>query len=455
MKKILLFLLALVATIVVGFAVDVDRVSAAGCVYTDRGYCVPGRISSETWWTPAPQHGYGKAVWYAPYLMNATAEWRGMSLEGFEGGVAMMSPADIGQVVWLKRPGSTLEGGAWEGPFLVVDVSASMHMWTTITQIGEIVEVDFQTAQRWGMVEGNVNGYSINEYMIRDVEVYKGLHPPFEESVAVDYVEWYKSVLSWGDGSYARWSTDDIEIFNYEQYQAVLASYLQIDLIILFTGGRRLETTSAEADETTVPSSNLSVGEAHRYTQAYMETVQTVQTVTWELDCEDDNPYNGFTFIDYCVPGVISRDAWLMPYPKHSIGVATFYAPGVMDKVVANRGLSLKGYVDGIVTMTCGNVGDSAWVKRPGTGWEGPYLVVDCGGPHGVWAFTQYKLHVEVDYDRWVMWQADGGGTQSVEVCMGGNSCQGSSPVSWWKYWLARQEWLLPIADDVVIGIDA
>ena len=459
MKKLRLFLLALMASIVVLFVVDVASVSAAGCAYTDRGYCVPGQIASDTWWTPAPKHSYGKAVWYAPYLMNATAEWRGMSLEGFEGGVAMMSPADIGQVVWLKRPGE-VEGnsaggaGVWEGPFLVVDVSSRVHMWTTITQIGEIIEVDFQTALRWGMVEGNQNKYSINDYMIRDVEVYKGLHPPFETSAAVDYVEWYEGIVAWGNGTYRRWSTDDIEVANYPQYRGNLASYLQIDLTILYTGERREETAST--DKTIVPSSSLSVGDAHHYTQAYMETVQTVSAVTWELDCEDDNPYNGFTFIDYCVPGVISRDAWLMAYPKHTVGVATYYAPGVMDRVVANRGMSLKGYVDGIVTMTCGNIGDSAWVRRPGHGWEGPYLVVDCGGPHGVWAFTQYGLHVEVDYDRWALWRDDGGGTQNVEVCMGSNSCGSSSPVSWWKYWLVRQEWLLPIVDDVgAIGVDA
>ncbi len=447
MKRLRLFLLALIATMVAMLAIDVTSASAAGCAYTDRGYCVPGYISSETWWTPAPQHSYGKAVWYAPYLMEATAEWRGMSLEGFEGGVAMMSPADIGQVVWLKRPGNT-----WEGPFLVVDVSANTHMWTTITQIGEIVEVGFETALRWGMVEGNQNGYSINEYMIRDVEVFKGLHPPFETSVAVNYVEWFESVLTWGNGYYERWSTDDVEFFNYEQYQAKLASYLQIDLTILYTGERRVEAVDTEEDMTVVPSSNLSIVEAHHYTQTYMETVKAVGEIGWEIDCEDNNPYNGFMRGDFCVPGVISRDAWLMPYPKHTIGVATFYAPGVMDRVIENRGMSLKGYIDGIVVMTCGHVGDSAWLRRPGMGWEGPYLIVDCGHPFDTWTLAQSRLHVEIDYNRWQEWGVTTG-TQNIELCIGSNSCDGS-PVSWWKYWMARQEWLLPIADDAIDGLD-
>ena len=457
MKKLRTFLFALTLSIVSIFAIGVIEASAKGdcATYIDRGYCVPGNVSSETWWTPAPQHSYGKAVWYAPYLMDATAEWRGMSLEGFEGGVAMMSPADMGQVVWLKRPASSMSGGEWEGPFLVVDVSSIIHMWTTVTQIGEVVEVDFQTALRWGMVEGNKNSYSVNEYMIRDVEVYKGLHPPFESAEAVDYVEWFKTILTWGNGNYVRWSTDDIEIFNYTQYQNTLALYLEIDLTILFTGEQRIITTDlAELDLETVivPYSGISVSDAHHYTQVYMETVKTVSKIAWEIDCTDENPYNGFIFLDYCVPGVISRDAWLLPYPKHTIGVATFYAPGVMDTVLVNRNMSLKGYIDGIVTMTCGNIGDSAWIRRPGKAWEGPYLVVDCGGPHGIWAFTQIPLHIEVDYYRWLTWQSDGG-TQSIEVCMGSNDCDGS-PISWWKSWLTRQEWLLPIVDDETISPD-
>ena len=455
LSRVPILLLMILVTFFTAFALDVNRASAApgGCsTYIDRGYCVPGYISSETWWTPAPQHSVGKAVWYAPYLMNATAEWRGQNLDGFVDGVAMMSPADIGQVVWLKRPNL-----AWEGPFLVVDVSSTIHMWTTITKNEEVVEVGFNTALSWGLVEGDANNYSINAYMVRDVEVYKGLHPPFESSEPVDYVEWFKNdVLAWGNGEYRRWSTDDIEIFNYEQYQGVLAAYLQIDFTVLYRAKQVKtfaipESSQEETGEPThVLDSSISIKDAHHYTQEYLQTVRVVDEVDWELNCEDENPYNGFVFIDYCVPGVISKESWLMDYPAHTIGVATFYAPGVMDKVVANRGMSLKGYVDGIVTMTCGNVGDSAYIRRPGLGWEGPYLVVDCGGPHGVWAFTQYKLHIEVDYDRWMLWDSTTG-HQNIEVCIGNRDNCNGSPVSWWKYWLQHAEWLLPIEGELIV----
>lgn len=449
MNKFVLRVLVLVLVLISMFIFVVDKASASEkesvCAYEDRGYCVPGYISNEAWWTPAPQHSYGKAVWYAPYLMNATAEWRGMSLDGFLGGVAMMSPADMGEVVWLKRPGLN-----WEGPYLVVDVSSRIHIWTTITKIEEIIEVDFDTAVRWGMIDSNKLSWTINEYMIRDVEVYKGLHPPFESSIAIDYVEWFKQdVLAWGNQEYRRWSTDDLWIINYKQYQNELVSYLQVDLSL---GGFHgvfsyiNEELVKETDQ--IIDSTLSVQEAHHYTQENLQTVEVVEEITWELNCLDENPYNGFVAVvgtKECVPGVITKESWLMDYPKHTIGVATYYEPGVMDMVVANRGMSLKGYVGGLVMMTCAHIGDSVWVRRSGHGWEGPYLVVDCSQPFDVWIIAQNKLHIEVDYDRWVAWNASGG-HQNIELCIGGNDCSGS-PVSWAKYWLSRVEWLLPIAE--------
>lgn len=143
--------------------------------YMDRGVCVPGVISAETWWTAAPQYIVGKAVFYAPNVMEGTARYRNMSLDGFMGGVAMMSAADIGEVVWLKRPGSN-----WEGPYLVVDTSQRNHMWVNVVHIGEVVEVDFETARRWGMADyaNNAEGYDVFEWMIREVEVWKSLTPP-------------------------------------------------------------------------------------------------------------------------------------------------------------------------------------------------------------------------------------------------------------------------------------
>jgi hypothetical protein len=91
-----------------------------------------------------------------------------MPLDGYLDGVALMSPADIGATVWLRRPGHE-----WEGPYLVVDTAARIDAYSVVTHRREIVEVGFQTALRWGMVEGGENGWHTHEWIVPDVEVLK------------------------------------------------------------------------------------------------------------------------------------------------------------------------------------------------------------------------------------------------------------------------------------------
>lgn len=180
--------------------------------YLNRGFCVPGYIDNTTWFSPAPRHIIGKATWYSEGLMKATANWRGMDLTGFVGGVSLMSPADIGEVVWLKRPGEN-----WEGPFLVVDCSTRGDMYATIVYVKESVEVDFKTAVRWGMVSQNEK--EIYHWGLNEVEVYKGLRPP-EDSSPVIYADWFLQGVAF-DNIYEinkRWSIEMTRYKNYADY---------------------------------------------------------------------------------------------------------------------------------------------------------------------------------------------------------------------------------------------
>lgn len=61
------------------------------------------------------------------------------------GYVAMLRAGDLGRKVWLQAPGR-----AAEGPFLVVDY-ASAQDFERLRQRGLVAEVDYVTAQRWGM----------------------------------------------------------------------------------------------------------------------------------------------------------------------------------------------------------------------------------------------------------------------------------------------------------------
>jgi hypothetical protein len=163
--------------------------------YWDRGYLVPGLISQEAWRTPAPRLTIGSATFYSPGLMEAQAPYRGLSLDGFVDGVSLMSPTDIGQTVWIWRPG---DGLAWEGPFLNLDCSMRADMYTTVIHIGEVVEVGFETAERWGMARHIAESphYVADEWRLDDVMVYIGERPPdLHYAMPVDYAAWFLRLL--------------------------------------------------------------------------------------------------------------------------------------------------------------------------------------------------------------------------------------------------------------------
>lgn len=138
------------------------------------GFCIPGYVSTESWFLKQPDLIYGRAVFYAPGIMKSTAKWRGMDYpEGYIGGVALGSPAEIGETVWLYGP------FGWEGPFLVVDCPQRVDVFTTIVLRQQAVEVDFNTAMRWGMVEwadplNSQQGWTVKEWSLDSVLVYKG-----------------------------------------------------------------------------------------------------------------------------------------------------------------------------------------------------------------------------------------------------------------------------------------
>jgi len=86
----------------------------------------------------------GLATYYSPGLMERVAANRGMELRGYAGGVALNPAGDLGRVVWLEHEGRI------EGPFLVVDCAQAAHYAKRLAQ-NRVVEVDWETAQRWAM----------------------------------------------------------------------------------------------------------------------------------------------------------------------------------------------------------------------------------------------------------------------------------------------------------------
>ena len=116
--------------------------------YWQWGYWVPGLVRTQNQFEDLPLVMEGRAVWYGPQVMEATAEVRGLSLHGYLDGVASMSCADVGLPYWINR------GFGWEGPYLVVDCPQLDDMYSVIVYREEVVEVGWRTAERWGIQDG-------------------------------------------------------------------------------------------------------------------------------------------------------------------------------------------------------------------------------------------------------------------------------------------------------------
>ena len=141
-------------------------------------------VTYDTWMTGHPIYGSGGATFYAPWLMEGTARYRELDLTGYVDGVSLMSPSDIGRDVWIKH------NGVWEGPFLSVDTAQQNHMCQAVQTRGEVVEVGYRTAQRWGMTDWP----KVHEWKV-DVEV-SLTHPRYLHNYdieIVDFPEWWSN----------------------------------------------------------------------------------------------------------------------------------------------------------------------------------------------------------------------------------------------------------------------
>ena len=179
-------------------------------------------VSNSTYYSPQPEHIIGRAVMYAPNLMEGSARFNGFDLDGFVGGVAMSNIADQGQVVWLRR-----DGVNWEGPFLVVDVSARKSVWTHVVERHQSVEVDFNTALRWGMADIVDGSWSIVRGATMNVDVFKGLLPPKNATRddAIVYRDYFLSIVRFGSNNPAdtlMWTPAYALYDNFAEYETAL-----------------------------------------------------------------------------------------------------------------------------------------------------------------------------------------------------------------------------------------
>lgn len=150
--------------------------------YWWRGYWVPGLPTYETQFLELPPLMSGIAVFYGPNVMEGTARYRGLSLDGYLGGVALPTCSFIGSPVWIKRD-------TWEGPYLVVDCARRNDLYGVAVIRKEVVEVDFPTAVRWGMAEQHAD-YSWNVLKWNEDVLVSQFPPACIPKEAVDLSTW-------------------------------------------------------------------------------------------------------------------------------------------------------------------------------------------------------------------------------------------------------------------------
>jgi len=129
-------------------------------------------VSISTWAAPQPVHSYGDIYNYGGQsVIEATAAFRGYTLDGYLGGISAISPAHLGQVAWVRVGNS-----GWVGPLTVVDAVARSDAYGSIYERQEIAEVPRWLAHRLGFEYGAAG------------ELYLGLCPPvYEWSVPAPY----------------------------------------------------------------------------------------------------------------------------------------------------------------------------------------------------------------------------------------------------------------------------
>ena len=99
---------------------------------------------------PTPLPITGLAMYYAPQVMDRVEMYRERvnKIEACEeciGRVALLRAGDLGRLVWIQ-----VGKGKIEGPFQVLDVAARHHI-PDLLRRNWVVDVDYETAKRWGM----------------------------------------------------------------------------------------------------------------------------------------------------------------------------------------------------------------------------------------------------------------------------------------------------------------
>ena len=111
-------------------------------------------VSIATWLTASPTHAQGLLVRYGSQaLVERVAAYRGYDLSPYPDrcGISLISPTDLGKVVWIKQADSS-----WYGPCLSMDTAAREHFGWIVYHNWEVAEVPNSISERMGFENGQL-----------------------------------------------------------------------------------------------------------------------------------------------------------------------------------------------------------------------------------------------------------------------------------------------------------
>lgn len=134
-------------------------------------------VSVAVWLTPSPVYARGLLVRYGPaWLVEEVAHNQGYDLSPYPDrcGVSLISPADLGKIVWIHQA-----DGTWYGPCLSVDSAARRDYYHVVYENWEVAEVPNSISAMMGFTHGQTG------------EIYIGACPPSDPGESA----WYQPKL--------------------------------------------------------------------------------------------------------------------------------------------------------------------------------------------------------------------------------------------------------------------
>lgn len=115
--------------------------------YCYDGYAIPGLVSRTTYNAVQPTHSSTRALYQAEGVIDETARLNGMTMDGVEGYVSLMSPSMAGWKLFIRRDAQS----EWIAVRNVDSVKRE-HMYFHLVNEESGIELSYELADRLGVI---------------------------------------------------------------------------------------------------------------------------------------------------------------------------------------------------------------------------------------------------------------------------------------------------------------